>query len=94
VRAVQVRLDDHRIVRVVHRDQVVALVRERGPGLLEVARDLTRAVVDVAGADQLVARMVERRERCVELVPVLGLHVLDDELLALAAPQVLIHHGH
>jgi hypothetical protein len=92
VRAVEVRLDDHRIVRVVHRDQLVALIRERSPGVLEVARDLTRAVVDVARADQLVARMVERRKRRVELVPILGLHVLGDERLALAA-QVLIQHG-
>jgi hypothetical protein len=36
--------------------------------------------------------MVEGPEGDVELVPVLGLHVLDDDLLAPAA-QVLIRHG-
>ena len=65
-------------------DQLVALVRKGGACLLEVARHLLRPVVDVAGADELVARMVEGGDRGVVLVPVLGLHVLDHELLALA----------
>ena len=79
---VQVGFDDHRLVGVMEGDQLVALVGERGARLLEVARHLVGAVEDVARADQLVARVVEGRERGVELVPVLGLHVLDNELLA------------
>ena len=84
MRAVEVRLHDHRVVGVVERDQLVALVGERGPSLLEVAVDLGLPVEHVARGDQLVARVVERLHRDVELVPVLGLHVLDDELLPLA----------
>jgi hypothetical protein len=80
--AEEVRLDDHRIVGVVEGDQLVALVREGGAGLLEVPRDLLRPVVDIACADQLVARMVERLDGRLVLVAVLELHMPDDELLA------------
>src|SRR6476620_7706158 len=52
VGAVEVGLDDHRIVRVVQGDQLVALVREGGAGLLEVGGDLSLAVVHLAGPDQ------------------------------------------
>ena len=81
----QVELGDHRVVGVVQRDQLVALVGERRAALLEVRRDRRLAVVHVAGRDELVARVVERLHRHVELVPVLGLHVLaHDRLAALA----------
>jgi mannosyltransferase len=92
VSPVEVGLDDHRVVGVVEGNQLVSLVGERGACLLEVARHLLRPVVDVAGADQLVARVVESRQRGVELVPVLRLHVLDHEPLALAANPG--GHGH
>ena len=42
VGAVEHRLDDHGVVGVVEREQLVALVGERRPRLLEVARDLRR----------------------------------------------------
>src|SRR5439155_13127012 len=71
VRSLQVELDDHGAVRVMHPDQLVALVRERRARLGEVARDLVLAVVDVAGRDDLVARVAERGHRHIELVPVL-----------------------
>jgi hypothetical protein len=78
----QDELGDHRVVGVVQRDQLVALVGERGARLVEVALDRLGAVVDLAGRDDLVARVVEGRQRDVELVPVLGLHVLAHQLLS------------
>ena len=45
----------------------MAVTLERRPGV---------AVVHLAGGDQLVARVLERRERAVELVHVLRFHVL------------------
>ena len=89
---VQVRLDDHRVVGVVQRDQLVSLVGKGGAGLLEVPGHLLRAVVDLAGAHQLVAGMVEGRDRRLVVVTVLRLHVLDHELLARATQ--LLAHGH
>src|SRR3954447_19915337 len=82
MRAEQHELGDHRVVGVVQRDQLVALVGERGARLGEVPRDLVGAVVHVAGRHDLVARVVEGREGHVELVPVLGLHVLAHGALA------------
>jgi len=76
VGALEVELDDDGVVGVVHGDQRVALVGERAARLLEVARDSIRAVVDVAGRHDLVARMAERGERGREVVAVLRLHVL------------------
>ena len=75
------------------RDQLVALIGEGGAGVLEVAGHLLAAVVDVPRADQLVARVVEGLDRRLELVPVLGLHVLDHELLALATKLLADGHG-
>jgi hypothetical protein len=66
----------------VERDQLVALIGERRPGLLEIGRYLLGTVVDVAGADQLVAGVVEGLDRGVVVVPVLRLHVLDHKGLA------------
>ena len=66
----------HGVIGMMEREQLVALVGEGGAGLLEVARDLLGAVVDVAGGDQLVARVVEGVEGGIELVPVLRVHVL------------------
>ena len=61
VRAEQVELDDHRVVGVVQRDELVALVGERAAALGEVGAHRLLAVVDVAGRDELVARVPERR---------------------------------
>ena len=88
----QVGLDDHRVVGVVEGEQLVALVGERGARLLEVSGHRLAAVVDVARADQLVARVVEGLDRRLVLVPILRLHVLDHELLALATQ--LLADGH
>src|SRR5262249_17481729 len=90
--AVEVGLHDHRVVRVVERDQLIPLVGKGGARLVEVAGDLLGAVIDVAGADELVARVVEGLDRRVVLVTILRLHVLDHELLALAAK--LLADGH
>ena len=79
------RLDQHGVVGVVERDQLVALVREGPAALLEVPRHLLGPVVDVAGGDQLVAGVVEGLEGRVELVPVLRVHVLPDDRLPLAS---------
>src|SRR4029077_20001953 len=79
------RLDHHAFVCVMESAQLVALVREGTPALLEIARDLLRPVIDVAGGDQLVAGVLEGVEGRVELVAVLRVHVLPDDLLALAA---------
>jgi hypothetical protein len=69
---------------VVQRDQLVALVRKRRARVLEVAHHLLGPVVHLAGGDDLVPRVAERPERHVELVTVLGLHVLaHDGLTAL-----------
>src|SRR5262245_17964360 len=75
-------LDQDRIVRVVQREQLIALVRERGSGLLEVAANLGLAIEDVARPDQLVAGVMEGLHGGVVVVAVLGVHVLADELLA------------
>ena len=83
--AAQPGLDDHGVFGVVELDQLVALVGEGAAGLLVVGGDLLGPVVDVAGRDDLVAGVLEGVERDVELVPVLGLHVLDDDLLAFLA---------
>src|SRR5882762_11517879 len=61
---------------------LVALIGERRAALVEVAGDRLLAVVDVARRDDLVARVAERLHRHVELVAVLGLHVLAHDLLA------------
>ena len=86
VGAEQVGLGDHRVVRVVHGDQLVALVRERRARLLEVAHHLVGPVVHLAGGDDLVAGVSERPERHVEFMTVLGLHVLAHDGLA-AVPE-------
>src|ERR1700677_2793688 len=80
--AEQLELRDHARVGVVQRDQLVALVGKGGACLGEVAPYLLLAVVHVSRADQLVARMLERRDRRIEVVVVLGLHVLAHERLA------------
>jgi hypothetical protein len=85
VRALQVELRYDGIVGVMERDQLVALVGERRARLLEIARDRHLAVMHVARRDDLVARMVKRAHRGVEVVPVLRLHVLAHGRLALAA---------
>ena len=63
-------------------EQFVSLIRERGAALLEVGHDRFRAIVDLAGPDQLVAGVIEGLQRDVELVAVLGLHVLAHDVLA------------
>src|SRR5439155_20352754 len=75
-------LGQHRVVGVVHLDELVALVRERRARLLEIAVDRFLAVVDLAGGDQLVAWVLERAHGDVELVAILRLHVLANDLLA------------
>src|SRR4029079_1604118 len=92
VGAVQVGLHHHRVVVVVKGDELISLVGKGGARLLEIARNLLRAVVHVAGADELVAWVVEGLERRVVFVTVLRVHVLDHELLALAAK--LLADGH
>src|SRR5947208_5923188 len=67
----QIELDDHSVVGVVERDQLVALIREGGARLLVVAAHGRLAVVDIARGDDLVARMLEGPDRRVEVVPVL-----------------------
>src|SRR5215470_16371410 len=79
------RLDHHAVVGVMERAQLVPLVREGAPALLEVGAHLLGPVVDLAGGDQLVARVVEGVEGGAELMPVLGLHVLEDDRLSLLA---------
>src|SRR5690242_17744455 len=64
---------------------LVPLVRERGPGRGVVLPDRRLAVEDLAGRDQLVAGMRERGERRLEVLAVLGVHVVADDLLAPAA---------
>ena len=106
MRAEQIELHDHRVLGMVQRDQLVALVWKRGAALVEVAQHLLLPVVYVAGGDQLVARMLERRHRRVEVVPVLRLHVLAHERFAAlpagrrspslvlgSATQALLAHG-
>ena len=62
--------------------ELVSLVRECRAGLLEVAHHLVGTVVHVARGDDLVARVIEGAERHVELMTVLGLHVLAHDGLA------------
>ncbi len=85
MRAEQVELDDHALLGVVERDQLVALIGERSARLGEVSADLALTVVDVARGDDLVARVRKGRDRGVEVVVVLRLHVLAHDRLAARA---------
>ncbi len=76
VGAKQIELGDQRVVRVVKGDELVALVRKRGPGLSEVATDLGLTIEDVPRCNDLVAGVRKGRDRRIEVVVVLGLHVL------------------
>ena len=87
--ALEDELDDHGVVGVMQRDELVALVRERGAGGAEVLPHLLLAVEDLPRGDDLVARVLERPDRGVEVGDVLGFHVLADDGLAAAA----IGHG-
>ena len=86
--AEQVELDDHGVVGVVEDGVLVALIGKRGACGAEVLGDLLGAVVYFAGGDDLVARVVERPHRDVELVPVLRLHVLADDGLPAVAQRL------
>ena len=72
-------------------DRLVALVGERRAGLGEVRRHRLLTVVHLPRGDDLVAGVVEGRHRHVELVTVLGLHVLADQPLAVLAQLGLSH---
>jgi hypothetical protein len=63
VRAEQPELRDHRIVGVMHGDELVALIGERGAALAEILLHLGKPVVDAIRRDQLVARVRERGDR-------------------------------
>src|SRR5205823_14774491 len=71
---------------------LVALVREGAPGLAVVGGHRVRAVDYLPVRYELVARVVERAQRDVELVTVLRLGVLAHDGLA-AGAQVGVH-GH
>src|SRR5438105_4056179 len=83
----EVELGDHGLIGVVQRDQLVALIGERGPRGPEVLRHLLLPVVYLARGDDLVPGMVEGAHRDVEPMDVLGLHVLTHGGLA-ARPQL------
>src|SRR5205085_7153778 len=85
VRAAQPELDDHGVVCVVQRNGLVALVRKRRTRLREVRGHRLLAVVNLTGGDDLVAGVVEGPQRHVELVTVLGLHVLANKPFATLA---------
>src|SRR6185312_17359702 len=77
-------------------DQLVALVGKRTAGLLVVGAHSRLAVVDVAGGDDLVARVGERADGRVEVVDVLRLHVLAHDRLPPRAQLVMrspLHAG-
>ena len=93
MRAEQPELDDHAVVEVAQRDQLVALVGEGAARLAEVFAHGRLAVVDRAARDQLVARMREGVDHGVEIVHVLGFHVAAHARLALLAQPVAITHG-
>src|SRR5512144_2061780 len=76
----------------VQRQELVALVGKRAAGLGEVALHLLGAVVDLSGADQLVAGMLEGVEGRVELLAVLRVHVLAHDLLPLAPQRGVRRH--
>src|SRR5262245_65992197 len=61
---------------------LVPLVRERGARRLVVPANGLLAVEDLAGGNQLVARMAERREGGVELAAGLRFHVAANDHLA------------
>ena len=98
VRAEQGELDDHAVVDVMQRDELVALVGECRARLGEVAPHLLLPVKHLPGGDDLVARMGKRSDRRVEVVAVLRLHVLAHDGLATraqpAAGRSLVDVGH
>src|SRR5712691_2751055 len=53
--------------------------------------DARMPVPDLAGRDDLVARMRERRDAAIEIVGVLGLHVLPDCRFSLARLEIDAH---
>src|SRR5262249_47305612 len=81
----QVELDDHRIVRVPQRAQLVALVGERRARRRVVLLHRLRAVEHLTRGHDLVARVREGRERGGEVLVILRLHVLADDRLAAIA---------
>src|SRR5262249_7262695 len=82
MRAEQIELDDDRIVGMPQGQDLVPLVRERGARRLVVPANGLLTVEDLAGGNQLVARMAERREGGVELAAVLRFHVAANDHLA------------
>jgi hypothetical protein len=71
VRPGDVDLDDDGVVGVVQGDELVALIGKGSSGLGEVAANRLLAVIDIAGGDELVARMPEGGDRRVEVMRVL-----------------------
>ena len=84
----QIELDYHAGVGVMKGDQLVALIGKGGPRVLEVLAHRVLPVEDIARRHDLVAGVAEGAQRQLEVVVVLGLHVLPDERLATLA-QVL-----
>src|ERR1041384_3081991 len=76
--AAEAPLDDDRVVGVVHRLRLEAKVGKSLLVLLEKGVDAPVAVPYFARGDDLIARMREGRDASIELVRVLGLHVLPD----------------
>ena len=81
----QVELGDDRVVGVMQRDEFVALIRKRSATLGEIGTHRLFTVIYIARRDELIARVPERGDRRVEIMPVLRLHVLPHDGLAACA---------
>ena len=86
--AEQIELHDHRVLGVVQRERLVALIGKRRAGLREVAPNVVLAVIHVAGRDDLVAGMGECPDGRVEVVLVLRFHMLAHDHLAALAQSI------
>ena len=92
MRAEQVELHDHAVVGVVDRDHLVALVGKGRARARVVGAHGGFAVVHLTGRDELVARMRERGHRGLEVLAVLGVHVLAHHGLARGSHLVRQRH--
>ena len=81
--------DDHGVVGMAQRDQLVALIRKSRPGLPEILPDRELAVVHLIRRDEFVTWVVESSDHRVEVVNILGFHVKPNDLLSFISPRMV-----
>jgi hypothetical protein len=82
----EIALDDHGLVCIAHASHIEVEIGDCTFVLSEKGCDLAGTVVDFSGRDNLVTRMCECVDASLKVVPVLGVHVLKNDLHPLAPP--------